>query len=364
MSVDLTGRLRELEREIQADRRLRVQRQLHPAARRCAVRQAGAAHRGPEKDAGRHLLHRGRCAGGLARPTRDHRADPGASPAQQAARAPTWTRCRAWSTRARAGCTPRSTRPAPRRAASARPTPTCKTSRSAPMWGARSAARSWPSRAGCCCRPTTRRWSCASWRTSRGDEYLLAAFGRGEDIHASAAAKVYGIPLNQVTKEQRSVAKMMNFATSYGVTAFGLAQRTGLSRGEADQFMQRYFATYPGVKRYIEETKQLRARAGLRRDAAGPAALLPGAEDAGHGPAGLQHPPGRRARGHQPSDPGHRGRHHQNRHDRGSSRAERGRFRSRLPSRCTMSWCWKCRGRVASAVSRLVRGDDGRRRTS
>ena len=90
-----------------------------------------------------------------------------------------------------------------------------------------------------------------------GDEYLLAAFARDEDIHASAAAKVYNIPLSQVTKEQRSVAKMMNFATSYGVTAYGLAQRTGLSRGEADQFMQRYFAMYPGVKRYIEETKQL-----------------------------------------------------------------------------------------------------------
>ncbi len=90
-----------------------------------------------------------------------------------------------------------------------------------------------------------------------GDAYLLAAFGRGEDIHASAAAKVYGVPLSQVTKEQRSVAKMMNFATSYGVTAFGLAQRTGLSRSDADQFMQRYFATYPGVKRYIEETKRL-----------------------------------------------------------------------------------------------------------
>jgi DNA polymerase-1 len=89
------------------------------------------------------------------------------------------------------------------------------------------------------------------------DEYMLAAFARDEDIHASAAAKVYGVPLNQVTKEQRSVAKMMNFATSYGVTAFGLAQRTGLSRGEADQFMQRYFAMYPGVKRYIDETKKL-----------------------------------------------------------------------------------------------------------
>ncbi len=95
------------------------------------------------------------------------------------------------------------------------------------------------------------------------DEYLLAAFARGEDIHASAAAKVYGVPLSQVTKEQRSVAKMMNFATSYGVTAFGLAQRTGLSRSEADQFMQRYFAMYPGVKRYIEETKKLAREQGF-----------------------------------------------------------------------------------------------------
>ena len=88
-----------------------------------------------------------------------------------------------------------------------------------------------------------------------GDDYLLAAFARGEDIHASAATKVYGVPLSQVTKEQRSVAKMMNFATSYGVSAYGLAQRTGLSRADAEQFLARYFATYPGVKRYLEDTK-------------------------------------------------------------------------------------------------------------
>jgi DNA polymerase-1 len=87
------------------------------------------------------------------------------------------------------------------------------------------------------------------------DESLLAAFHRGEDIHASAAANVYGVPIEQITKDQRGVAKMMNFATSYGVTAFGLAQRTGLSRGDAEQFMNRYFTTYPGVKRYIEDTK-------------------------------------------------------------------------------------------------------------
>ncbi len=58
------------------------------------------------------------------------------------------------------------------------------------------------------------------------------------------------------------MAKMMNFATSYGVTAFGLAQRTGLSRHDAEQFMNRYFGTYPGVKRYIEETKELARQQG------------------------------------------------------------------------------------------------------
>jgi DNA polymerase-1 len=88
-----------------------------------------------------------------------------------------------------------------------------------------------------------------------GDEYLLAAFARGEDIHASAASKVYGIPISQVNKEQRAVAKMMNFATSYGVSAFGLAQRTGLPQAEAAEFMDRYFATYPGVKRYLDTTR-------------------------------------------------------------------------------------------------------------
>jgi DNA polymerase-1 len=88
-----------------------------------------------------------------------------------------------------------------------------------------------------------------------GDEYLLAAFARGEDIHASAASKVYGIPISEVDKEQRAVAKMMNFATSYGVSAFGLAQRTGLTQAEAAQFMERYFATYPGVRKYLDATK-------------------------------------------------------------------------------------------------------------
>ena len=125
------------------------------------------------------------------------------------------------------------------------------------------------------------------------DEYMLAAFARGEDIHASAASKIYGVPLSQVSKQQRAVAKMMNFATSYGVTAFGLAQRTGLSRAEAADFMNRYFSTYPGVKKYIEETQVLAPRAGLGRDAAPQAALFPGAKDDRLVGAGIQPQAGR-----------------------------------------------------------------------
>ncbi len=142
------------------------------------------------------------------------------------------------------------------------------------------------------------------------DEYMLAAFARGEDIHASAAAKVYGVPLSQVTKEQRAVAKMMNFATSYGVTAFGLAQRTGLSRSEAGDFMNRYFATYPGVKKYIEETTALARRQGYVETLLGRRRYFPVLKTTAHVGAGVQHAPGSRAGGHQPPDSGHGRRHH------------------------------------------------------
>ena len=87
-----------------------------------------------------------------------------------------------------------------------------------------------------------------------GDERMLEAFAQGLDIHAATASLVYGVPIEEVTSQQRSVAKMMNFATSYGVSAYGLATRAGLSMEEARHFMETYFATYPGVKRYLEET--------------------------------------------------------------------------------------------------------------
>ncbi len=95
-----------------------------------------------------------------------------------------------------------------------------------------------------------------------GDEGLLGAFARGEDIHASTAAAILDVPLEEVTSNQRRLAKTVNFGLSYGQTAYGLAQATGLTQPEAEDFITTYFERFPGVRRYIERTKALAARQG------------------------------------------------------------------------------------------------------
>jgi DNA polymerase I-like protein with 3'-5' exonuclease and polymerase domains/5'-3' exonuclease len=94
------------------------------------------------------------------------------------------------------------------------------------------------------------------------DPAMLAAFARGEDIHASTAAAIYGVPLAEVTSAQRRVAKMTNFAISYGVTGYGLSERTELSPDEAEEFIQTYFRTYPKIKAYIDHTQELARKQG------------------------------------------------------------------------------------------------------
>lgn len=81
---------------------------------------------------------------------------------------------------------------------------------------------------------------------------LLQAFQKGEDIHQSTAAKVFGIALEEVSREQRNQAKTVNFGIIYGVSAFGLAEQTGLSRAEAKQLIDSYYENYPVLKQYIE----------------------------------------------------------------------------------------------------------------
>jgi DNA polymerase-1 len=85
------------------------------------------------------------------------------------------------------------------------------------------------------------------------EETMITAFKNGEDIHASTASKVFNIPLNEVTREQRSNAKTVNFGIIYGVSAFGLSNQTDLSRGEAKELIDTYYTTYPKLRRYISE---------------------------------------------------------------------------------------------------------------
>ncbi len=88
------------------------------------------------------------------------------------------------------------------------------------------------------------------------DETLLEAFAQGQDIHAATAAAVYGIPLESVTKNQRSFAKRVNFGLIYGMGAFRLARDSDLTLAEAKTFIEAYFARLPGVKKYLDDTKQ------------------------------------------------------------------------------------------------------------
>ncbi|MGH8231210.1 MAG: DNA polymerase I, partial [Steroidobacteraceae bacterium] len=94
-----------------------------------------------------------------------------------------------------------------------------------------------------------------------GDEGLLRAFAEDRDIHQATAAEVFGAELEQVSSDQRRSAKAINFGLIYGMSAFGLSRQLGLPRGEAQKYVDLYFARYPGVRNYMEAT-----RAQARRD--------------------------------------------------------------------------------------------------
>ncbi|MCC6384343.1 MAG: DNA polymerase I [Bacteroidia bacterium] len=87
-----------------------------------------------------------------------------------------------------------------------------------------------------------------------GDQGMMDAFNKGEDIHAATAAKVYGIPLDEVTSSMRRNAKMVNFGIIYGISAFGLAERLNISRSEAKGIIDNYFTQYPGIKDYMDSS--------------------------------------------------------------------------------------------------------------
>ncbi len=86
------------------------------------------------------------------------------------------------------------------------------------------------------------------------DEHMIEAFRRDEDIHAATAAKIYGIPITEVTSDMRRKAKTANFGIIYGISVFGLSQRLAIPRAEAQELISGYFDAYPGVRRYMNDS--------------------------------------------------------------------------------------------------------------
>ena len=86
-----------------------------------------------------------------------------------------------------------------------------------------------------------------------GDEHMIEAFKNGEDIHKQAASKVFGIPVEEVTKEQRSSAKAVNFGIVYGISEFGLGQQLGINRNKAKEYIEQYLSEYSGVRMFMQD---------------------------------------------------------------------------------------------------------------
>jgi DNA polymerase I len=108
-----------------------------------------------------------------------------------------------------------------------------------------------------------------------GDEGLLHAFSEGIDVHRATAGEVFRVALGEVSSEQRRYAKVINFGLIYGMGAFGLASNLGIEQKAARDYIERYFARYPGVKRYMDETKRLAAERGYVETVFGRRLYLP-----------------------------------------------------------------------------------------
>jgi DNA polymerase-1 len=89
-----------------------------------------------------------------------------------------------------------------------------------------------------------------------GDEGLRHAFAHGQDVHRATAAEVFGRALDEVSDDERRTAKVINFGLIYGMSAFGLAQNLGIERTTAQAYIESYFSRYPGVKRYMDGTRE------------------------------------------------------------------------------------------------------------
>jgi DNA polymerase-1 len=108
-----------------------------------------------------------------------------------------------------------------------------------------------------------------------GDPGLLAAFANDLDVHVATAAEVFGTPTTAVTSDQRRTAKTINFGLIYGMSPFGLARQLGIERGAAQDYVNRYFARYPGVRRFMDNTREQARRDGYVETVCGRRLYLP-----------------------------------------------------------------------------------------
>ena len=108
-----------------------------------------------------------------------------------------------------------------------------------------------------------------------GDEHMIQDFREGRDIHAATAARIYGKPIGEVTRDERRKAKTANFGIIYGISAFGLAERMEVSRTEAKELIDNYFRTYPKVKEYMEKSMEVARSRGYIETAFGRRRYLP-----------------------------------------------------------------------------------------
>ena len=108
-----------------------------------------------------------------------------------------------------------------------------------------------------------------------GDEGLRRAFESGEDVHRATAAEVFGVPLADVSQDQRRNAKAINFGLIYGMSAFGLGRQLGIARAEAQEYVDLYFSRYPGVKAYMDRTREAAREAGYVETVYGRRLYLP-----------------------------------------------------------------------------------------
>jgi DNA polymerase-1 len=102
-----------------------------------------------------------------------------------------------------------------------------------------------------------------------GDDNMKAVFNNGEDIHTNTAMQIFNVAAKDITKDMRRDAKAINFGVLYGLSAFGLSYNSGLAWGDAKSFIDKYYSSYPGVKKYLEEVKKLTHKDGFVKNELG-----------------------------------------------------------------------------------------------